>query len=487
MAKRAANRDLEALPSEAGNSGPASDVSNFENSFTAKDQHDHLEAAIREWADDNEIDVVQVEAISNGPASTEAIADSNQGKVWWAWVKANAVSKATIIKSAIALLIAIILGWMPMQRLLATTSVEAVTNARAIIIRTPIEGEVSALSADLQAGREFHAGDELITIKNPRADQSSLDNLMRLREQLTTTVTVLQAKKVVLKKHLSELSAQKERYRISRIGQLEKQITQIDAGVTAAKAQHEVTAKTLGRARILFEKGTVPQTFVEKAVSDESVASQAINGLLERRKATEIELAAARKGTFTSDGYNDTSELAQRGLDVELQLAEVDARLTGAIDELAAINQDIVKESERRQELSTAVIRAQVSGRVWEVMTAPGEHVNAGQELLRLLDCSGMIVTASVSEATYRSLKIGQRATFKPSNGNPEVKGWVTGLTGLAAVASNDAIQPKTLSGAPYHVTLKFPGLDRAPNCQVSLPGLVTFDTSSLANFATIN
>ena len=148
----------------------------------------------------------------------------------------------------------------------------------------------------------------MLTVTNLRSDQSSLDNLVRVREQLTTTIAVLQAKKNVLVKHRSELSVQKERYQISRIEQLEKRISEIDAGVISAKAQHEVSTKTLERAHTLFAKGTVPETFLEKAVRDDSVASEAINALLERRKATLIELSAAHKGTFISDGYNDTSE-----------------------------------------------------------------------------------------------------------------------------------------------------------------------------------
>ena len=434
-----------------------------------------------------EPDLVPIEPVPSVPANAAPAIDREPGETWWAWAKTNAAKKTIVLKSVVALLAAIVLGWVPLQRLGATTSTEAVINARVIIVRTPIEGEVAAGAAKLEVGREFHAGDELLTVTNPRSDQSSLDNLVRTREQLTTTVAVLQAKKNVLEKHRSELSVQKERYRISRIEQLEKRISEIDAGVISAKSQHEVTTKSLARAHSLFAKGTVPEAFVEKAVRDDSVASEAINALLERRKATLIELSAAQKGTFISDGYNDTSESAQRGLDVELQLADVDARLKGAVDELATVRQDIVKETKRHEVLSAAAIRAKTSGRIWEVMTAPGEHVNAGQELLRLLDCSGVIVTASVSEAAYQKLKVGQRATFKPSDGSPEVKGWITELTGLAAVASNDAIQPKSLSGAPYHVTLKFPELDRMDGCQISRSGLVTFDTSNPIRFTTAN
>ena len=493
MAQRLRKKLAPIVPTEAVKLGRSSDTVGFENSFTAKHQHDHLEVAIRNWPHEAEPeaeaepDLVPIEPVSSVPANAALGIDSEQGETWWAWAKEKSARKTIILKSAVALLAAIVLGWMPLQRLFATTSAEAVINARIIIMRTPIEGEVSAGATNLEVGKEFHAGDELLTVTNPRSDQSSLDNLVRIREQLTTTITVLQAKKNVLEKHRSELSVQKERYRNSRIEQLEKRISEIDAGVISAKAQHEVTTKALERAHTLFAKGTVPEAFVEKAVRDDSVASEAINALLERRKATLIELSAAHKGTFISDGYNDTSKSAQRGLDVELQLADVDARLKGAVDELAALSRDIVKETNRHQELSAAAIRANASGRIWEVMTAPGEHVNAGQELLRLLDCSGVKVTASVSESAYQKLKIGQRAIFKPSDGTSEVKGWVTELTGLAAVASNDAIQPKALSGAPYHVTLQFPELDRTDGCQISRSGLVTFDTSDPVRLTNAN
>ena len=473
-------------PPETARSGQDGNF-NIEKSFTAKEQHDLLEAAFKSLPLDDDSEIAPVIPLPGAPSGFASKGNAEQIVAWWTWAKENVLKKSTILKSASALLIAIILGWMPLQRLLATTSTEAIINARVIVVRAPIEGEVSVQTANLEVGKEFRRGDELLTVRNPKSDQTSLDNLNRAKEQLRTTIAVLQEKKRVLESHRSSLAVQKERYRISRIEQLEKRISEVDAEIVGAKAQHEVAAKALARTRELFPKGAVSQAFVDRAVRDDSVASEAINSLLERRKATQVELAAAQKGTFVSDGYNDTSESAQRGLDVELQLAETDTRLTGAIDELAAVNQDIIKETKRYEALSTAVIRSSISGRVWEVMTAPGEHVNAGQELMRLLDCSSTIVTASVSETAYKKLRIGQRATFKPSDSGAEVNGWIVGLSGLAAVASNDAIQAKALSGAPYHVTLKFPELDRKASCQISLSGLVIFDTSSLGKFETAN
>ncbi len=59
------------------------------------------------------------------------------------------------IKSLIAIAVALALGWIPLQRLLATTSAEATVNARLINLRAPIDGKVHARRPD---ARRRHRG-----------------------------------------------------------------------------------------------------------------------------------------------------------------------------------------------------------------------------------------------------------------------------------------------------------------------------------------
>jgi multidrug resistance efflux pump len=198
-----------------------------------------------------------------------------------------------------------------------------------------------------------------------------------------------------------------------------------------------------------------------------------------------VELSSAKAGTFIGDSYNDTPQSAQRKMEVELELADVRARLDGSNAELASIESDLADEEARQQKLSKAVVRSPVNGRIWELLTAPGEHVNAGQDLMKVLDCGSAIVTASVSETVFQRLSIGQRATFRRRDDGAELQGWVVGLNGLAAVTSNSAIQQGALTREPYHVTLKFPELARTADCQIGRTGLVQFDTAarSIASF----
>ena len=61
------------------------------------------------------------------------------------------------IKSGVALAVAAVVVWIPVQRLLQATSVEAVVNARTLTLRAPIEGTVSSALTDLAVGTAFQA------------------------------------------------------------------------------------------------------------------------------------------------------------------------------------------------------------------------------------------------------------------------------------------------------------------------------------------
>ena len=120
-------------------------------------------------------------------------------------------------------------------------------------------------------------------------------------------------------------------------------------------------------------------------------------------------------------------------------------------------------------------------GRIWEVLTANGEEVRVGQSLLRVLDCAGAVITATVSESVYNKLWIGQQAHFRLRGESKEYAGTVVGLTGLAAAGSNFAIEQTALTREPYHVTIAVPGLAERRECNVGRTGQVTFDSSTAA------
>ena len=109
-------------------------------------------------------------------------------------------------------------------------------------------------------------------------------------------------------------------------------------------------------------------------------------------------------------------------------------------------------------------------------MTAPGESVVRGQDLVRVLDCSGVVVTATVGEAAYNRLRIGDTARFRFRSEQPRSQGRIVGLTGVATAPANLAIQPSALAKEPYRVTVAVPDLAKAGRCDIGRTGRVTFD-----------
>ncbi len=429
--------------------------------FTARDQIERVDAELRERPVRND------RPKSSPPPSSNA---AGQKRISFS------PSTSMILKSAAALLSVVALGWLPLNRILETTSAEAIVNARVITVRAPIDGTVSL---HLDIGARLTSGGVIASIENPRADHSSVMAIQHTKSALVTSIAVLKEKRQILETRRGELTQQIERFRVGRVDQITSRLAETDSQLASARLRHKTAAAVLRRAQALSQTGIVSEATMEKIEQDEGVARQEVNGLLERRKGALVELEAARAGTYVGDSYNDVPQSVQRIQEVSLELAEVKIRLAGAEAELADTERALADERKRVAALSANVVRAAVTGRLWEVLTAQGEHVSSGQELLRILDCASPIVTATVSEAAYQRLSLGQRARFRPRNGGSQIEGWIVGLTGQAAVSFNAAIQQKVLTKEPYHVTLKFPELAGESDCGIGRSGLVVFDTKT--------
>jgi hypothetical protein len=96
--------------------------------------------------------------------------------------------------------------------------------------------------------------------------------------------------------------------------------------------------------------------------------------------------------------------------------------------------------------------------------------------LVRLLDCSGMVVTATVGEAAYNRLRVGDPARFRFRGENADHNGRIIGVTGVGAAPANFAIQPAALAKEPYRVTVALPNLATSGQCDVGRTGRVTFE-----------
>lgn len=390
------------------------------------------------------------------------------------------------LKSLIAIAIALALGWIPLQRLLATTSAEATVNARLINLRAPIDGKVTIVGPALAVGTEVEPDEALLRITNLRADRARLDDLRRTINGLNSDLGALTQRVAQLKSIEDNLLAQRNAFQEGRIRQLEARQAELGVQITSAEAMHADAVEALDRSKRLRLSGSQTIGTLLHAERDFKTTKLGIEAARIRLDGNKIELEAAKKGLFVGDSYNDLPRSAQRLDEVRQQILDGSSQIEEHKGRLKYLEEELQAESKVLATHTNAEVNATVRGRIWEVLTANGEEVRVGQDLLRVLDCAGAVVTATVSEAVYNKLWVGQKATFHLRGERLEYPGTVVGLTGLAAAGSNFAIEQTSLTREPYHVTIAVPGLAARRECNVGRTGQVTFDTSATADDETI-
>jgi multidrug resistance efflux pump len=389
------------------------------------------------------------------------------------------------IKSAVALAVAAVVVWFPAQRLLQTTSVEAVVNARTLTLRAPIDGIVSLAPANLAVGATFAAGTPLLRITNSRADRSRFDDLQRLQERTETESAALKTRLESIQQMHTEFVEQTLLFKKGRIAQLEARVEESKSNLAAAATRQEETAAVLSRALELDAKGFQPKALLDKVRRDDEIARQDARSIEHRIKGVEVELESAKSGSFLGDSYNDRPRSSQRADELQQQIIELSSQLTEKQAMLSNLQKDAVFELDRLQLSSDAQVFAPSSSKVWELLTAPGEHVQRGQDLMRLLDCNAALVTAVVSEAVYNGLQIGTEATFRLRSGDFAMPGRVVNLTGVASAAANYAIAPSSLRKEQYRVAVEVPDLAHSgQGCDLGRTGQVVFANGGAASTA---
>jgi multidrug resistance efflux pump len=218
-----------------------------------------------------------------------------------------------------------------------------------------------------------------------------------------------------------------------------------------------------------------PAAAFEKAKRDVDVTTAMHAALLHRQAAVEVELAALQQGIFIGDSYNDRPRSAQRADELGEKLSEVKADIREREGRLAGLRQELQIETDRFAAQAAAEITTPVRGSVWEVLTSPGETVVRGQELVRMLDCAGVVVTATVGETAYNRLHMGGPARFRFRGGSQDYAGRVIGLTGVVTAPANLGIEPAALAKEPYRATVALPELVTPGQCDVGRTGRVTF------------
>ena len=386
-----------------------------------------------------------------------------------------------VFKSALGLGVVLIAGVGPIQRLFELSSVEAVVNARLVSLRAPIEGKVEGVNVDPTIGAVAPKGRSVLRISNSRADRARLDDLLRMVDQAESERPVIAKRLMRLKEIHEQISQQARAFQAGRVRELEERILDLKAQTSATQASGLEAASTLERTKTLAASGYQTPVAVERAERDAKVAAQTERSLNHRLFAIEVELEAARRGEYVGDSYNDRPSSLQHADELSIRVAETESELNAHDQRLAKLHAALDAEASRYSELSSAILSSPTDALVWEVLVSPGEEVRKGQDLLRLLDCSGALVTVTVRESVFNQLRLGDKAQFRFSGQSGRYNGTIVRMSGSAAPLDNLAIQPTGSASGGYRIAVSVPDLSTT-QCGVGRTGTVVFSPSANGN-----
>jgi len=417
--------------------------------------------------------------VSKPAAAPEADALLPERRRRGAWAPNPSFTRRAV-KFGLAAAVLVGLSFAPMRRLFQTSSVEAVVNAPIVSVRAPIDGVVGSGKSAVSIGGVVDYGQPLLVVSNLRADSGRFDDVKRAIGRLEDERPTLVFRIEAARKALAEVKEQVDAFNAGRRRELDAKYDEYTANMAAARARMLQAEDTARRFAALVDKKYVSQLEFMQAETNAAVAKAAVAVTAHQLESVVVERDAVVKGNYVGDAYNDrpssvqrAEELAQRIVDLEGELAAYDAQAARLANEASA-------QAARFSANAEAPVTAPTRGRVFEIIATPGEEVHRGQDLVRLIDCSKTLVTATVSETVYNRLHLGGKARFRLANEREDRDGAIVNLTGSAGtVAASMAVQPSGVVKENYRVTVAVPGLGEASSCNIGRTGRVVFEDAA--------
>lgn len=368
---------------------------------------------------------------------------------------------------------------------LAGVSADATVNARINVVRAPIEGQVRLAVRSI--GARVRSGELVAELADERFDVARLLNLERDRDQQRIELQRVAAQRVNLVEQRAGFATQLSIYQQGRIGQIVARIAEAKAAEEAAAARLREADTALKRANELSVRGVQSAATLDRARAAYDVAQQELEGLRQRTAYVAAELVSARDGVFIGDSYNDAPFSSQRMREIDLRLGELAAEQRQIDERVAQLERQIQAERVRVHGLTTAALPARIDGMAWDFLVDDGEYARRGQDLVKLVDCNGLVVTASVTEALYDQLSIGAPAQFRLFGDERIFDATITRLGGSGAeqLYANLAVGPSAEHLARFDVTLSVPALTQQPDltCPIGRTGRVIFTAGPISTF----
>jgi multidrug resistance efflux pump len=355
----------------------------------------------------------------------------------------------------------------------------AVVSGQTAIIRATQDGYTSLDT--LRRGAAVHRGDAIGTLLlSPTGDNNSNKYMTVL--QTRGRVDAIEAEIATLQGQIRDLQERTDKNRAARIDELNSKLAEANANIGAAHAKEAAASAILERQQKLYAIGYTVKSSVE-AADRTADAAKLDRTAAEKQIATlQVQLSAARDGTFLQDAYNDAAYSQQRADQLRLRVADLQAESQQQNHVLKLLEGDArqINASDRSAASNPSVaILSPASGIVWSV-TNSGQYVRAGDEIARVIDCSQLSANATVSPREYAAVRDGDRAFFRQEDQEQPWKGTVAwaGVPESNESASIPAMIAPASNNSQYRIIVALDDVSNTTNCPAGKFGRVIFQST---------
>ena len=304
----------------------------------------------------------------------------------------------------------------------------AVVSAYLMKMRTPINGEVTALSARM--GARVPAGALIARVHRRRVDDQAL---LDLRQALTQAKAELTADRQQWDRltalHVALIDRSDADLDASR-ARLRGLLLEAAASLRKAEAMRALAGIRLGRITRLAADGVATPAERDSKVAALAVATADVAADRGQLAALVAQAAAAAHGLLLDDGGNDVPYSAQRADEVAITLARLHRDITTTRARIAGLHAAIVAGHRRLDLLTNAVLRAPAAGTVWKLDAVAGEHVTAGESVAEVVDCANPVILAAIPDDEATRIAVGRAVRVRLAGTTTDLRGRVTGVGG---------------------------------------------------------
>ncbi|MCT4370379.1 HlyD family efflux transporter periplasmic adaptor subunit [Yangia mangrovi] len=368
--------------------------------------------------------------------------------------------------------------WVIIGEQMTAASANAVVNAPVVTLRSPIAGDLELQSHAL--GARLSQNELLAAVTNTRVDTVRLADLQLELDRLDAGTNRMQAQIAALSRDRDALAQRTEVFTKARLAELEAKLTEAQVRQQLLQAGDAGAGATALADAVTAEESRRPGAPTTSALAL-SHARERVQTLLAARDAL-------REGVFLGDGYNDAPFSEQRRIQLDAQIAELGLTRTEVGLQRAALERRIARARQTQGMEARSELRAPGANMLyWETLQADAVTVQRGDPILRVVDCGQSIITLSVTERVFNTLRVGQDASFRFSGQSklyPATVGRLAG-SGARTVYQNLAIAPSEKHLERYDVSLLVPELntDTELGCAIGRTGRAFFDGRPLDLF----